>query len=119
MITWSTNVPVYLHRQPVDFRRQINGLSLIVQDAMQLDPYAEALFVFCNRSRNRIKVLYWQRNGFCLWLKRLEKHKFAWPTKLLTQDVITLEANELQWLLDGFDIWRQPPHQALNYTAVG
>lgn len=86
---------------------------------MQLDPYTKELFVFCNRSRNRIKILYWQYNGICLWLKRPENHKFAWPTKMLTEDIVTLEANELHWLLDGFDIWRQSPHQSLNYHAVG
>lgn len=109
---------VYLHRLPVDFRKAINGLSLIVQEALLLDPYSNALFVFVNKSRNRIKLLYWDRNGFCLWHKRLEKNKFAWPLKHTT---VTVELNtqELNWLLDGFDIWRMPPHQRLFYDHVG
>lgn len=109
---------VYLHRLPVDFRKAINGLALIVQEALSLSPYEESLFVFINRSRNRIKLLYWERNGFCLWMKRLEKHKFAWP---LSHDTVTvsLTVQELNWLLDGFDIWRLPPHERLFYDAVG
>jgi transposase len=109
---------VYLHRLPVDFRKAINGLALIVQEEMVLDPYSESLFVFINRARNRIKLLYWERNGFCLWHKRLEKHKFVWP---LSHDRVTvsLTIQELNWLLDGFDIWRMPPHERLFYDAVG
>lgn len=112
------DMSIYLHRLPVDFRKAINGLTLIVQDAMELDPYNESLFVFINKSRNRIKLLYWERNGFCLWHKRLEKNKFAWPVKHKTQTV-TLTVQELNWLLDGFDIWRMPPHQKLFYQHVG
>ena len=110
-------VAVYLHRKPVDFRKQINGLSIIVQDNMLCDPYSEALFVFINQARNRIRILYWEKNGFCLWLKRLEQDKFAWP-RSLTDDIVSLRGEELGWLLDGFDIWRQPPHQRRTYHAV-
>ena len=92
---------------------------MIVQDEMSLDPFSQALFVFCNRSRNRIKILYWQRNGFCLWLKRLEKDKFAWPLKRRAESIVSISSQELQWLLDGFDIWRQPPHQSLFFDEVG
>ena len=118
MMRPSGDVEVYLHRLPVDFRKAINGLALIVQDEMQLDTYSESLFVFINRSRNRIKLLYWERNGFCLWMKRLEKNRFAWPLKH-EGDTVSLNTQELNWLLDGFDIWRMPPHQRLFYDAVG
>ena len=118
MMSIEKKATIYLHRKPIDFRLQINGLSLVAQEQMTLDPFAEALFVFVNRNRNRIKILYWQRNGFCLWLKRLEKDKFVWP-KHLDNNVISLNGQELLWLLDGFDIWRQPPHQMLEYTFVG
>ena len=119
MISWPPEIIVYLHRRPIDFRLQINGLSLIVQEAMSLDPFAKALFVFSNLASNRIKILFWHRNGFCLWLKRLEKDKFSWPTKIKTDDVIRLNTQELQWLLEGFDIWKKPPHQTISYRAVG
>ena len=66
MIRFKEDVPVYLHREPVDFRKQINGLSVLVQEEMTMDAFSEGLFVFGNRHRTRIKILYWQRNGFCL-----------------------------------------------------
>ena len=62
---------IYLHRDVVDFRKSINGLMVIVEQEMQLSPFAPALFVFCNRNRDRLKVLYWDQTGFCLWYKRL------------------------------------------------
>jgi transposase len=117
MMRFSKEIAVYLHLEPVDFRKAINGLSVIVQESLQLDPFAAACYVFVNRSRNRIKILYWERNGFCLWLKRLEKDKFAWPKKI-TDASVSLTIQELHWLLEGFDIWRQPPHQPINYQAV-
>ena len=76
------NLPtVYLHRDVVDFRKSIDGLAAIVEQQMDLDPFADALYVFCNRHRDRLKVLYWDQTGFCLWYKRLEKAKFKWPRK--------------------------------------
>lgn len=108
---------VYLHREPVDFRLAINGLSLRVEQQFLLDPFSGALFVFCNRQRNKIKILYWERNGFCLWQKRLEKDTFCWPRQV-TDDTVALSAQELCWLLDGFDIWRHPPHKTLHYASL-
>ena len=117
MIQFQPEVAVYLYRTVVDFRKQINGLSLIVQESMELDVFSESLFVFVNRPRTRIKILYWQRNGFCLWMKRLERDKFAWPMRS-HQETVSITTQELQWLLEGFDIWRQPPHQTLHYASV-
>ena len=68
---------VYLHCEPVDLRKAIDGLSLIVEQGMGLSVYDSALFVFCNRRRDKLKVLYWDNSGFCLWYKRLEKEKFC------------------------------------------
>jgi len=72
------DVAVYLCRQPVDFRKSIDGLSILVEQELEHDPFAEALFVFCNRKRDKIKVLYFEGSGFVLWYKRLEKDRFAW-----------------------------------------
>ena len=109
-------VNVYIHKDFVDFRMAINGLSIIVQESMAMDPYSTALFVFTNRRRNRVKILYWERNGFCLWQKRLERDRFAWPAG--DDEVISIDGESLNWLLDGFDIWRNPPHQHIKYAAV-
>src|SRR5262249_40484307 len=69
-------VEVYLYRGVVDMRKSIDGLSAIVEQELGLSPFAAKLFVFCNRRRDKIKVLYWERAGFVLWYKRLEKQRF-------------------------------------------
>lgn len=71
--------PVYLACGHTDMRKQINGLSAKVQADFALDPFDGALFVFCNRARNRIKVLEWDGDGFWLYFKRLERGRFRWP----------------------------------------
>ena len=118
MYAFSPDAEVYLHRSPVDFRKQINGLALIVQESLIMDPLQEALFVFVNRRSNRIKILWWDKTGFCLWMKRLEKDRFVWPFTHKS-DVLKLSGEQLSWLLAGFDIFRFPPHQQLKYGAVG
>lgn len=105
---------VYLHRDPVDFRKAIDGLSLIVDQSMELSVFDSALFVFCNRHRDKLKVLYWDNSGFCLWYKRLEKEKFKWPNKN-DQNVITLSEEQFDWLLRGFDINKMHAHKTLIY----
>jgi transposase len=116
MIRWA-EVPVYLHRQPVDFRKSINGLAQVVEQAMGRSPMERALFVFGPRSRNKVKVLYWDLTGFCLWTKRLEKDRFAWP-RSTDEAVLHLSVEQLDWLLRGFDILRMKPHAARNFEMV-
>ena len=118
MYTFAPDADVYVHREAVDFRKQINGLALIVQESMLLNPMRQALFVFTNRSANRIKILWWDKTGFCLWMKRLEKQQFAWPFDI-EGDVLHLTGEQLTYLLAGFDIFKHPPHQQLSYGAVG
>ena len=108
---------VYICRTPVDFRKSITGLSAMVEHNFELDPFGQALFVFVNRHRNRIKILYWHRNGFCLWYKRLEAEKFAWPKGGET-DVVSISSEQLLWLLDGYDIWSLKPHKMLKYQCI-
>lgn len=76
---------VYLHREPVDFRKSINGLAIIVEQQLSLQATDGSVFVFCNKSRDKLKILYWDSTGFALWYKRLEQAKF-------------------KWLLSGFDV---------------
>ncbi len=111
------DVAVYLCRDIVDMRKSINGLSILVEQAMDLDLFSASLFVFCNRKRDKLKLLYWERNGFVLWYKRLEKQKFYWPCDP-EGDVITLTGRELNWLLDGYDLSQLRPHRQLSYTTV-
>ena len=84
---------------------------------MQLSPFADALFVFCNQRRDKLKVLYWDSTGFCLWYKRLEKDKFKWPRKH-SQATVTLSNEQMDWLLRGFDITRLKPHEYLHFGAT-
>lgn len=116
MIRWS-DVPVYLHRAPVDFRKSINGLATVVEQAMGRSPMERALFVFGAKSRDKVKVLYWDHTGFCLWTKRLEKARFAWP-RLADEEVLTLSVEQLDWLLRGLDILRMKPHAARYFDLV-
>ena len=114
---WPVDMPVYLHRAPVDFRKQINGLSVLVSESMQLDAFKPGLFVFTNGARNRVKILYWDAQGFCLWLKRLEKQRFVWPVQH-TDEVIALTGEQLNYLIGGYDIFRFPPLETLKYDAL-
>lgn len=107
---------IYIYAPAIDFRLGINGLSALVQASLQLDPMASSLFVFRNKARNRIKILYWHKNGFCLWMKRLERHKFHWPHH--TASCLELSVPLLRLLLDGIDINVTQPHEALYYRRV-
>ena len=109
-----TNSRVYLALGATDMRKAINGLSIMVEQHLLKDPFSGDLFVFCNRRRNMIKILYWDKNGFCLWHKRLEKHRFQWPQS--AEEVVTIGARELEWLLTGLDY--TSAHQRLYYRAV-
>ena len=70
---------VYLHRAPVDMRKQMDGLSILAKDVIQQDPMSGSMFVFINARRNKLKILVWERNGFIVWYKRLEQQRFHWP----------------------------------------
>jgi transposase len=102
----------------VDFRKSITGLSLLVEQTLGLNPFDTTLYVFINRRRDKIKILLWEKNGFVLWYKRLEKQRFKWPTGH-TAPTLILDGQALNWLLDGFDLWRNQPHASLQYYSVG
>ena len=105
---------VFLALGSTDMRKAINGLSIMVEQHLSRDPFSGDLFVFCNRRRNMIKVLYWDKNGFCLWHKRLEEHKFQWPES--AEEVVMIGPRELEWLLDGLDF--TSAHEQLFYRSV-
>lgn len=99
-----------------DMRKSINSLSMLVEGELELDPFSGHLFVFCNRRRTMLKVLYWDRNGFCLFFKRLEKHHFKWPQK--KEDLMEVGGRELGFLLEGLDISTFCPHESLRYSTT-
>lgn len=116
MIFLPSHSRVYLAVGSTDMRKAINGLSILVQDCLELDPFSGHLFVFCNRRRTMVKVLYWDRNGFCLWHKRLEKHYFKWPQS--KDQVLAIDARQLSWVLEGLDLRQNTTHQRLEYSSV-
>ena len=113
----SAGIEVYLCREPVDFRKALNGLAIRVEEALGRDPFAARLYVFRNRKRDRVKVLYCERNGFVLWQKHLEKDRFPWR-KGETKDVVTMTGRELNGLLDGVHLFQLKPYASLSYTSV-
>lgn len=102
MFRLDDSLRVYLHRDPIDFRAGINTLCALVEQSMQLDAFARAVFVFRNRRGNQVKMLLYERTGFWLLLKRLEADRFVWPQR--EQGVIALSVEQLHWLLEGIDI---------------
>ena len=107
---------VYLHRAPVDMRKQMDGLSILAQEVIQQDPMSGSMFVFINARRNKLKILVWERNGFIVWYKRLEQQRFHWP-RGSAESVLTLTGQQLHWLLDGYDVWRMKPHEVLHFSV--
>ena len=113
IINWE-KVVIMIKPGKVDFRKQINGLCAIVENELKYNLFSNYLFIFCNRNRSRLKILYWDRNGFCLWLKRLEKDKFPWPMNRKEATEITQE--QFSFLLQGIDFWKA--HKKLDYQSV-
>ncbi len=93
---------VYLAAGTTDLRKSIDGLSLIVQESFDLDPFSNSLFVFCNRDKTKLKILHWEYNGFWLYYRRLSRGKFNWP--MTSDEVIKVDIKELKWLLDGYEV---------------
>nr|WP_277818897.1 IS66 family insertion sequence element accessory protein TnpB [Pseudomonas putida] len=106
---------------PLPQARRLSKIHRWPGRAVELDikvaVFDPVLFVFLNKPRNRVKILYWERNGFCLWLKRLESERFK-TSPDPTDVAIVLTVQELNWLLDGFDLWRNRPHQVLTPRYV-
>lgn len=88
---------------PTDLRKSIDGLAILVTESFNLDPFSRSLFVFCNRKRDKIKILEWDVNGFWLHYKRLEKGVFKWPNNSDSKTLLVNE-REFRWLLDGLSI---------------
>lgn len=109
-------VRVYLYRQAIDFRKSYRGLSALVEQELGHNPFSGELYVFINRHRNKLKILLWEENGFVLYYKALAEEKFRWPND--TQTLMTISGQQLNWLLDGYDITQLRAHKKLHYEAV-
>ena len=98
----SSNQQVYLVTGYTDLRRSIDGLAMIIQGQLRLDPFSSALFLFCGRRRDRIKGLLWERDGFLLLYKRLDNGQFQWPRNETEAKLLTPQ--QTRWLLEGLTI---------------
>lgn len=110
-------VPVYLACGATDLRKSIDGLAAIVQESFGLDPFSSALFVFCNRQRDKLKILFWDHNGFWLFYRRLERGRFQWPMEP-SEHPLTITGREFRWLLDGLSLEQRRAHPAVRANRV-
>ncbi len=114
MIFDYTDYKYFIRPGKTDLRKGVNGLSVMIQNVMKGDPFSKGLFLFCNGQRKLLKIVYWDRNGFCLWQKRLERDKFPWPE---TEDAAReIKFDELKMLFDGIDFFKA--HKELKYSRV-
>lgn len=117
MITIGQHTQVFLAGGVTDMRKSIDGLSVLVVDVLEHDPLSSHLFVFCNRLRDKIKILYWHNNGFWLFYRRLERQHFWWPG-VDEEGVIEISNRELSWLLEGLDLTQVTAHKETEYSFL-
>jgi transposase len=113
IIDWG-KVRIFVRPGATDMRKQINGLSVLVSEELKMNVFEGNLFLFCNKHRRILKIMYWETNGFCQWYKRLEKDKFPWPMNQKEAREITQQ--QFGFLLQGIDFWNV--HQKLEYHKV-
>ena len=120
MLTLPESVRIYLATSPTDMRKGFDGLSALIEHELGEDVYSGHLFVFVSRRGDRVKILTWERGGFVLWYKRLERGQFKRPRISARQKSVALDAGQLAMLLEGVDYskvrrgrrWRPPRHRA-------
>lgn len=115
MLSLSPEVPILIYHQPVDMRKSIDGLSLLVVDVLCRDPQEKTLYLFRNKSGDKFKALFWDGNGFFLLYKRLEKGRFQFP-KAMASDYYEIDADLFNWLRKGFDFYALKQHPELKIS---
>lgn len=106
MIALPPQVRVFVYRLLMDMRKSFHGLVALVESAVKQDPFSGSLFVFFNRQRDRIKILYWGQTGFCIWYQQLQKGTYQLPDEksLEAQQTIEVTRSQLSLMLDGIDL---------------
>ncbi|MEJ2396186.1 MAG: IS66 family insertion sequence element accessory protein TnpB [Candidatus Thiodiazotropha sp.] len=107
---------IYLYRDPVDFRKSYRGLAAIVDKELEHNPFDGALYVFINRRRDKIKLLFWEDNGFVRYYKSLAEEKFGWPRA--EDQVMPLSGKQINGLLSGLDIGLMKGQKLLHYKLL-
>lgn len=127
MLTLPSSVRIYIAAEPVDLRRGFDGLAAATRSVIGADPMSGHVFVFVNRRRNRVKFLVWDRTGYLLLYKRLERGTFKIPTEPeLGRRHVEVDAGELGLMLEGLDLrdarrrkrWYHLPHQKKQHVGV-
>jgi transposase len=114
MIVDLSNVRIFVRPGYTDMRKAVNGLTMIIQEVMGHDPFSGSVYIFCNRERKLIKAVYWEKSGFWLSQKRLEKDKYPWPQT--GEEAQELNGEELAMLLRGIDFFKA--HKQIFYKNV-
>lgn len=121
MLGLPPSVKIYLAAELVDMRKGIDGLYALVQSTLEIDPFGGHLFVFLGKTRDKVKILFWDRGGFVLYLKRLERGRFQLPIIDVRRHHVEMESSQLAMLLDGIDLnaqrltrWRPPSTQGID-----
>jgi len=114
MILDLSKTRIFIRPGYTDLRKAANGLTIIIQDEMEQDPFSGSVYIFCNRERKLLKAVYWDSTGFWLCQKRLEKEKYPWPQTI--EAVQELNEEELKMLLSGIDFFKA--HKTLYYKKV-
>lgn len=115
MIKLSEETQIFICSEPIDMRRSINGLGIAVVETLNKNPQTNALFLFYNKSKNKVKALIWDHNGFMLFYKALEKGHFKFPKECSGNELVINE-KQLSWLLAGFDFIGMNQRSDLNFT---
>ncbi len=113
MLSDIDSAQVYLACGSTDLRKSIDGLAALVSHSFELDLFANSLFVFCNKGRDKLKILYWDHNGFWLYYRRLERGRFRWPAHRGEQTV-AVSRRQLTWLLDGLSLEQRQAHRRVT-----
>jgi transposase len=106
MIALSPQIRVFLYRRPTDMRKSFHGLIALTESELKQDPLSGSLYVFINRRRDRIKILYWGQTGFCIWYQQLQRGTYQLPSQesLERQDTLEVTRAQLSLILDGIDL---------------
>jgi transposase len=115
MLSLTDGIKVFVSLSPVDMRKSINGLSALILDVFTKSPQSRHIFLFYNKSKDKVKLIFWDRNGFVLYYKRLEKSRFKF-NKSSDNQTIEISHNQLQWLLAGLDFQLMNEFNNLNYS---
>src|ERR1700722_11412081 len=119
MLNFPPSVRIFLATQPIDARRGFDGLAELVRQHLSGDPLSGHVFVFRNKRGDRVKLLYWDEDGYVIVYKRLEEGTFRWPAVAEGQPSVALRAAELAILLGGIDWWKPQRSRRYQRPATG